>query len=220
MELWKIIALLAVAGFILWRVLPRQKVEAIPDPREQQRDHDLSIMREMARKIVTRSDGYDVMPSYNSMIRLDAGEVSYCECAASLLALRTTSTITAYHGVTGRLPVAKGISYRAGVIQSTSIPIEEMREVDQGIVAVTSRRVIFHGSKGNSSVQIGKVIAAYGGEDGFVRLDRDNGKPLMIESPHSVLVFAVIQRLLDDRAQGIETQHRYVDLEAARQSLK
>jgi hypothetical protein len=193
--------LCALFLYVCWH-LYRKIWPAQTEPAETS-ERDVEVMSGIASKILNRIDGWEALPVFESNFELEPDEVAHLEAPASLVGLRTVKSTTVYHGPSVRVPIARGVSYRAGAITYSTQRDEDWCVVDKGGVCVTNRRIFFHGMKGNSVVRLSKIIKTYGGEAEAVRLDRENGKPFIIRSPYALMITAIVQRLLADQRDGI-----------------
>lgn len=115
-----------------------------------------------------------------------------------------------------RIPLARGVNYRAGAITHSTQRDEDWCVIDEGGICITNRRIFFHGTKGNSVVRLSKVIRTYGGETEAVRLDRETGKPFIVSSRYALMITAMVQRLLADQRAGVVSDRFNID-DAARE---
>ena len=74
-------------------------------------------------------------------------------------------TVGGYGGPSFRL--AKGVSFRVGGISARSESHEELRKIDRGTLVLTSRRLVFIGSKRTVNIDLRKVIAIEPYNDGI-----------------------------------------------------
>lgn len=63
--------------------------------------------------------------------------------------------------------VAKGVSFRLGGISAKSESREELREIDQGSLVLTNKRLIFIGSKRTINIDLRKIMAIEAYKDGI-----------------------------------------------------
>ena len=85
-----------------------------------------------------------------------------------------------YGGVTGRIKIAKGISYRYGSIAGNRVSQDELVKIDSGTVYFTNKRIIFKGNFGNKSIPLSKIIDIEEYTDGLT-IQRATGKSPFIE---------------------------------------
>ena len=80
-------------------------------------------------------------------------------------------TYGGYAGPTIR--VAKGVSFRVGSVAARSESHDELRNIDQGSLVLTNKRLIFTGSKRTVNIDLKKIIAIEAYKDG-VASQREN----------------------------------------------
>lgn len=71
----------------------------------------------------------------------------------------------AYGGPTFR--VAKGVSFKVGSFSSHSESHEELRTIDQGILTLTNKRLVFTGTKRTNNIDLRKIISIEPYKDGI-----------------------------------------------------
>jgi ribosomal protein L40E/ribosomal protein L37AE/L43A len=74
-------------------------------------------------------------------------------------------TVGGYGGPTFR--VAKGVSFRLGGVAARSESHEELRNIDRGTLVLTTRRLIFIGSKRTTNIYLNKIVAIEPYKDGI-----------------------------------------------------
>ena len=74
-------------------------------------------------------------------------------------------TIGGYRGTSVR--VAKGVSFRVGGMKARSESHEELRNIDQGSLVLTNKRLIFIGSKRTTNIDLRKIVAIEPYRDGI-----------------------------------------------------
>lgn len=115
-------------------------------------------------------------------LNLLAGEVCYSRTQARLLGFKTVRGSMAYHGPVIRIPIAKGISYRAALFAGGGETTKEIRPLAHGELYLTNKRIIFRGEQKNNSVYLNKILEMtlfYG--DNTIRIDKDNGPPILLD---------------------------------------
>ena len=65
------------------------------------------------------------------------------------------------------LRAAKGVSFKVGTFSSHSESHEELRTVDQGILTLTNKRLVFTGSKRTNNIDLNKIISIEPYKDGI-----------------------------------------------------
>lgn len=71
----------------------------------------------------------------------------------------------AYGGPTFR--IAKGVSFKVGSFQSHSESHEELRTIDQGMLTLTNKRLVFTGAKRTTNIDLRKIISIEPYKDGI-----------------------------------------------------
>lgn len=79
-----------------------------------------------------------------------------------------------YGGYSGSsIRVAKGVSFRLGNVAAKSESHEELRNIDQGTLVLTNKRLIFLGSKRTTNIDLRKIVAIEAYKDG-IESQREN----------------------------------------------
>jgi hypothetical protein len=71
----------------------------------------------------------------------------------------------AYGGPTFR--IAKGVSFRVGSFAARSESHEELRTIDQGMLTLTNKRLVFTGTKRTTNIDLRKIVAIEPYNDGI-----------------------------------------------------
>ena len=101
-----------------------------------------------------------------------------------------------YAGPTYRLKLAKGFYYRVGSIQYNQQPKEQLLKIDTGTLYITNKRLLFVGSKKNTSIQYSKIINVQPYKNG-VEIIKDSGKnPFLAFDDRIDEVTALLIRLI------------------------
>ena len=113
--------------------------------------------------------------SEGAPFKLKKGELYICSTSAILGTYKNDGRI-AGHGVTLRIPIVKGVAYRAG---GGRVGMAKSWVYDQpGILHLTSERVIFNGVNTNSTSNLDKIINITLGDEvgSSIMVDRESGK--------------------------------------------
>lgn len=129
-------------------------------------------------------------------VSLRHGEVCYFWTTCDLVQLRRTRGAVAYHGLVARIKIADGVHYRAALLSGGIQLQEEFRVVDSGEVLITNKRVIYRGSKRNSSVTLDKALSIHCFEGGTLRIEKEKGSPFIVTSCPAVAMEAVFEMIL------------------------
>jgi AraC-like DNA-binding protein len=125
-------------------------------------------------------------------ITLFKGERCYLEAFASWYELRTRTTSISYGGPVVSIRIAKGIRYRLGNVTPIRHTKEELTLIDSGSVYITDRRVIFMGSKRNSTLRFTSLLGFTPYTDG-VELEKSTGRsPVLTISGADIDVFHAV----------------------------
>lgn len=107
---------------------------------------------------------------------LSKGEVAFLKENSTLFEPRSVRT---YTGTTGSvslpIPGSKGARYRAGGFNGTSESHEELRKIDNGILLLTNKRLIFSGRNNVRTIKLSKIVYIYAYSDA-VRVSVDGRK--------------------------------------------
>lgn len=125
-------------------------------------------------------------------IALFKGERCYLQASASWYELRTRTTSISYGGPVVSFRIAKGIRYRLGNVTPIRHTKEELTLIDAGAVYITDRRVIFMGSKRNSTLRFTSLLGFTPYTDG-VELEKSTGRsPVLTISGTEIDLFHAI----------------------------
>lgn len=91
-------------------------------------------------------------------IAVQKNEVCHFSCSAMLHEVRTETVRTNYHGPSARVRIMKGVYYRIGSVKAQRITRDVLRQIDTGALYVTSKRIIFDGTKKNSVIRLTNVL--------------------------------------------------------------
>lgn len=73
---------------------------------------------------------------------------------------------------------------------------EEFRVVDSGDVLITNKRVIYRGSKRNSSVTLDKALSIQCFEGGTLRIEKEKGSPFIVTTCPAIAMEAIFEMIL------------------------
>jgi len=113
--------------------------------------------------------------------------------------LRSVRQRTSYTGYSTSFRIAKGFYLRAGSYTPRSYATDQMKLIDSGSLYLTNKRIIFTGTKKNSTIRLEKIIFITPYADG-VELGKETGKSPLLLLPERADVFCIIlERLLRER---------------------
>ncbi|MBC5994020.1 hypothetical protein [Pontibacter cellulosilyticus] len=141
------------------------------------------------------------LPSIQPDILLQKSEKCYISIpGVKWHELRTVRHRTSYSGYSTSFRVAKGFYLRSGSYTPRSYSTDEMKLIDSGTLYLTSKRLIFAGSKKNSIIHLTKILSITPYSDGL-EIGKDTGKSPLLQLPNRTDVFSImLERLLRERA--------------------
>ena len=142
-------------------------------------DIDLKINAETQKgldrfALLWRIENGDI-PAVAVTISLQKSETCYAVADAVWHELRTKTDRYNYAGPVASIRIFKGFRYRVGSVSVRRITHDEMTEIDRGRIYLTSKRVIFEGSKKNATISLSSLLTFTPYSDG-VALERASGK--------------------------------------------
>jgi hypothetical protein len=108
----------------------------------------------------------DLSPVYVE-VNLQKNEKCYFESAAEWFEQRAVAASTNYAGPTGRVRIAKGLYYRYGRINHSTVSRQELTFVDDGNLFFTNKRIIFMGKKKNTTISLDSILEIVPYSDGL-----------------------------------------------------
>lgn len=115
------------------------------------------------------------LPIVEANIILQKNECCYIQCKAKLYENRTVTKRVSYGGPTFRMKIVKGIYYRAGNLGVARQTEDIKTLIDEGILYITSKRILFNGSRQNKTYKYNQIIDLVPYNDG-VEIVKDSGK--------------------------------------------
>jgi hypothetical protein len=137
--------------------------------------HDEATQKLVERfRLFGRISSGDI-PEIQADIRLQRGEKCYAQFQCRLLEKRSVTRAIRYSGPSGRIRIMKGLSWRYGYVNVNRVTTEELRQLDTGVLYLTSKRLVFNGQSKNLSVPYKKIIHFTLYKDG-VQIEKDSGR--------------------------------------------
>ena len=134
----------------------------------------------------------------SSDIKIQKSEKLYFKANLNWLEQRRITKRVDYHGITGRIKIARGIYYRAGSMQAQPVSEDILKQIDSGTIYLTNKRLIFRGSKGNKTIRLDKILDAEPYSNG-IHIQKDSGKSPFLEFSNNLDIFSMILvRLIDE----------------------
>ena len=120
------------------------------------------------------------IPIIESDIALKSHEKLYAKISnITWNELRRHTTNVSYGGISTRIPIMKGLSYRAGSYNVNRETTDVITPLDKGDLYVTSKAIFFRGRLGNKTIQYNKIVNLSFALDGF-NIERETGKSILI----------------------------------------
>jgi len=131
------------------------------------------------------------LPVHKTELHLHRNEICYFTAPATWLENRTVTRSIRYGGPAVSIRIMKGVYYRTGQYDLQRITEEEMREVDSGTIYVTGKRIIFTGSRRNTTIRLDRILSVNPFSDG-VEIVKDAGKNPVFRLTRDIDIFAMI----------------------------
>ncbi|MEO9961960.1 MAG: hypothetical protein ABJ388_16440 [Alphaproteobacteria bacterium] len=205
MDTWIVLLVgLIPLGIIVWVISARHKAAE----RQKFQQHIASAPERFAKY-----DRMRLTPEVGHNLNLQNGEACYWIFSATMYAFRSVRGTVGYHGPVVRIPIAKGLTYRAALYSGAGQTEQELRPVSRGELYLTNKRVIFRGDKKNNSVAISKVLSlTYFYGDDSVRIDKDNGPPIILDGFDGELFYYLYKRVSTERFYPVEPTAEWMEL--------
>ena len=136
------------------------------------------------------------LPALDVPISLQRGEQCHFFSSARWLEYRKQTRTVGYasHGVSFR--IARGVYYRVGATRPQRITSEDLTEIDGGMLYITNKRVLFDGTRKNSTLRLSSLIGFEPYSDGLV-LEKGTGRsPHLILSSDAEIAAVILARVL------------------------
>ena len=126
-----------------------------------------------------------------SDINLHSTEKLFYKTECRWLESRKKTVGYSYMGVSKRISIAKGMSFRVGGGSGGRITEDCLQEIDRGMIYVTDKRIIFVGGKGAKNIPINKILSFEITDDGL-KISKETGKSPVLSLANGTLSFAGI----------------------------
>lgn len=113
--------------------------------------------------------------------------------------LRSTRQHSSYSGYTTSFKIAKGFYLRSGSGSTQSYSTDVTKLIDTGALYLTSKRIIFTGTKKNANIRLDKILDFTPYTNG-VAIGKETGRSPMLHMQQKADIFCMIlERLLNER---------------------
>lgn len=135
-------------------------------------------------------------------INLQRGERCHLAKRVEWHETRRQRVAVGYSGPTMRVKIAQGVYWRAGVLGVQPMTRDALVKIDEGMVYLTNKRLLFMGAMKNSSLKLDRILDFTRYTDG-VGVEKDSGKsPVLIFADEIEMFCATLARLISDGASG------------------
>lgn len=138
------------------------------------------------------------LPIVDATINLYSGEKCYFSRPAKWYQYKTVTQRVNYSGLSTRIRICKGVSYRIGTVRPQRITSEVLAPVDAGMLYVTDRRIVLLGNRKTSTTRLNKIVSFTPYNDG-VEIFKETGKSTIITIETDMELFHLLfSRVLRD----------------------
>jgi len=131
------------------------------------------------------------IPEINANIKIQKNEKCYFTCEVNWYELRRVTKRIRYAGPTMRIKIVKGVYWRMGDLAIQPVSEDILTPIDTGTIYLTNKRLIFMGSRKNSTIRLNKIIDFTAYKNG-VEIQKETGKSPFLQMDESVDIFAMI----------------------------
>ena len=152
-----------------------------------------------------QEDGKITVKPINANIHLQKGEFCYFMERVDLYEEKKVTKSISFHGPTLRLKIVPGMYYRAGNFNIGRKTENEFIKIDNGILYITSERLIFTGSINNKTIKYAKIIKLGYQKGKGIEIIKDSGNSLYFIFKNNLLFAAqLIQHFIksEESSQG------------------
>lgn len=140
----------------------------------------------------------DQPPTVEVDINLQKNEKCYAIRDIDWLETRRVRERVKFSGLSMRIPLGKGLSYRIGDYDVTPIYRDVLTTIDSGRLYLTNKRIVFIGENKSSSINLSKVLNFTPYLDG-IEIVKGSGKNPVFSFDHGIKIFAMfLHRALRD----------------------
>jgi hypothetical protein len=138
------------------------------------------------------------LPVKQVEINLQKNEKCYYSSYAEWYENRTVTKRINYSGPSYRIKIMKGLYYRVGSIKPRRITMEQLQQIDLGVVYITNKRIIFMGNKKNTNILFSKILFIVPYHDG-IEIEKSTGKsPILKVFNNADILAMIISRIMND----------------------
>jgi hypothetical protein len=131
------------------------------------------------------------LPVVNVSINLQKYETCHFHTHIDWFETRTITKRIGYSGPTMRIKIAKGLYWRAGNLAIKPTTEDVLTKIDSGDLYLTSKRIIFMGSRGSKTIAMNKILNFEVYSNG-VEIHKDSGKSPFFSFSENVEIFSML----------------------------
>lgn len=137
-------------------------------------------------------------PAIAAPIALQRGEECYYSSEAQWFEFRKQTRTVGYYSQGMSFRVARGVYYRVGASRPHRVTNEGLTEIDQGIIYITNKRVLFDGVRRNTSIRMSNIIAFTPYSDGIM-IEKSSGRsPVLVLKGDAEFAAVLLGKLINN----------------------
>ena len=138
------------------------------------------------------------LPKQNVDLNLQKNETCFFHSKCEYLEQRTVTKSIRYGGPSVSIKIMKGLYYRTGSYSVQKVTTDQVQKIDNGIIYITNKRVIFVGNKKNSSIKLDKILSFTPYSNG-IEIAKETGRnPIFIVESDADILGMILSRVLND----------------------
>jgi hypothetical protein len=169
------------------------------------KDLDVEVsLDDKSREVIEKYKRYWIidngdLPVFEPGIILQKSELCHYKVNAKLYENRKVTRRVSYGGNTFRFKIAKGWYYRFGDVGVSRKSEDVMTLIDEGVLYVTNKRILFNGSKNNKAIRYNQIIDLTPFTDGVEIIKESGTSPTFaIDCKDGEALTATIARIIRD----------------------
>lgn len=136
------------------------------------------------------------IPAIEPDINLQKNESCHFAISVEYYEKRTVTRRIRYGGPTARVKIMKGVYWRMGDLGVQKVTEDVTSHIDSGNIYITSKRLIFMGSRKNSTIRLNKILDFTPYKNG-IQIEKETGKsPIFLMEKNVDLFSLILARLL------------------------
>lgn len=147
------------------------------------------------------------LPVVHTTLNLSNKEYCIFKFQSTWQEVRSITTGIRYGGLTGRVRIAKGLSYRVGSMSYQRVTHNDLINIDYGTLYLTNQRWLFVGAHRTGNCNWNKVLSVFPYSDA-IEFVKDRGRNQYFSYPPDIDIFVlliILSRLLNNSTVNIRT---------------